>query len=106
MEPISTLLLALGVAEKCIELYCRSSDKLHERRGKISAESLREEILPALDALKDTIVAHQDALARADEQLRSVTMLQARIEWLELPFYKRWFTQRPATKALVRYQDA
>ncbi len=63
-----------------------------DRRGKIRPEE-------CLDTLEDLTIQLEVALqshSRALDDLATVTrILQAQIDWMCLPFYKRWRTPRP-----------
>ena len=65
---------------------------LKEPMGKKGIDQLRVELTEALENINTVLQQHE---AFAEAMARELAYMRARVEWLELPFYKRWFTPRP-----------
>jgi hypothetical protein len=72
---------------------------LKEPLGKQGVDQLRIELHDALENL-NVVLQQQDAFGQA--MARELTYMRARIEYLELPFWKRWFAEKPAMPGVVK----
>jgi hypothetical protein len=65
---------------------------LKEPAGKRKLEDMRTELTDGLSAVRDTLERQAEVI---DKLISENQALSNRLAYLELPFYKRWFTQRP-----------
>ncbi|HEY3783234.1 MAG TPA: hypothetical protein VGL56_19315 [Fimbriimonadaceae bacterium] len=69
---------------------------LKEPMGKKGIDQIRVELTEALENVNTVLQQHE---AFAEAMAREMNYLRARVEYLELPFYKRWFTPKPTLPA-------
>jgi hypothetical protein len=65
---------------------------LKEPMGKKGIDQVRADLTEALEKVTTILQQHE---AFAEAMAREMNYLRARVEYLELPFYKRWFTPKP-----------
>src|ERR1022692_2499208 len=91
-EPISIIVGASQLVAPALNGLANLTKALKEPGGKRKIEELRQEFATTFDGIKQALEALQAELSR---QQREQEQLRREIEYLKLPFWKRWFTQRP-----------
>jgi len=94
-EPFS---LALAVTGPALNGLSKLIVALKEPLGKKKMEDLKSEVSTGLKGLQTLLEEQVTQIERLEKHMRH---LEARIVYVELPFYRKWFTPKPMNSSPV-----